>query len=247
MHPKAWMMAFGLALGLLNQPVIAGPFEDGVAADERGDYGAALKIWQELAGREHAAGLYRLALAYAEGRGVPRDDAKAAFWYNRAAGRGYMQAQSALARAYDDGKGVKRNQMHAMKWYRRAGQQGDVASQVALGLIYDTGRGVPQNDWQAVKWYSLAAQKGNATAQNNLGLLYAQGRGLPQDFEQAYLWLSLAAELGHMSAAESRDEVAESMTQGQIDQARERVRNWLLVQEQEKKARCRVAQLETCE
>src|SRR5262245_13158867 len=124
MHPKAWMVAFGLALGLLVQPSIAGRFEDGVAADDRGDYRAALQVWQELAAQDHAVALYRLALAHAEGRGVPHDDAEAAVWYRRAAGRGYLPAQSALGRIYDEGKGVPQSQSKAMKWYRRAAQQG---------------------------------------------------------------------------------------------------------------------------
>jgi TPR repeat protein len=247
MHPKVWMVAFGLALGLLTQPSTAGRFEDGVAADDRGDYAVALQIWQELAAQDQAAALYRIALAHAEGRGVPRDDTQAAVWYRRAAGRGYVPAQSALGRIYDEGKGVASNQSKAMKWYRRAAQQGDIAAQLALGLIYDSGRGVPQNDWQAVKWYGLAAEKGNATAQNNLGLLYARGTGVAQDYGQAYLWLSLAAELGHVSAAKSRDAIAANMTPGQIDQARDLGRNWLLAKQLEKKARCRIAKIEECE
>lgn len=247
MHLKIWMVAFGLALGLLVQPLTAGTLEDGDAADKRGDYKAALQIWQELAAQDKPVALYRLALAHSEARGVPRDEAKAVFWYERAAGRGYRPAQSALGRIYDEGKGVRRNQSKAMKWYRRAAQQGDVASQLTLGLIYDTGRGVPQNDFQAVQWYGLAAENGNATAQNNLGLIYARGRGVPQDYNQAYLWLSVAAELGYGDAAKNRDAVAGNMTQAQIDQARELVRNWLLAKRLEKKARCQVAKLEKCD
>lgn len=247
MHPRLWVVAFGLALGLLTQPSTAGRFEDGVAADSRGDYRAALQIWQELAAQDHPAALYRLALAHAEGLGVPRDDAEAAAWYRRAAGHGNVPAQSALGRIYDEGKGVPRSQSKAMKWYLRAAQQGDIAAQLALGLIYDTGRGVPQNDWQAVKWYGLAAERGNVMAQNNLGLVYAQGRGIAQNYGQAYLWLSLAAELGHASAAKSRDAAAANMTPGQIDQARELARTWLQVKQLDKDAKCRVAKIEPCD
>ena len=246
MRPKTWMVAFGLALGLIIQPASAGRFEDGVAADDRGDYRAALQIWQELAREDHAAALYRLALAYSEGRGVPRDDAQAAVWYNRAASHGYVPARSALGRIYDEGKGVPKSPSKAMKWYRNAAQRGDIASQLALGLIYDSGRGVPQNDWQAVKWYGLAAEKGDATAQNNLGLIYAQGRGVAQDYGKAYLWLSLAAELGHVSAAKSRDAIAANMTPAQIDQTRELVRTWLQARQLAKKANCQVAKIEKC-
>lgn len=243
MHPKIWMVSFGLALGLLTQPASAGRFEDGVAADDRGDYRAALQIWQELAREDHAEALYRLALAHSQGRGVPRDDAQAALWYRRAAVHGYVPARSALGRIYDEGKGVPRSPSKAMKWYRLAAQRGDIAAQLALGLIYDTGRGVPQNDWQAVKWYGFAAEKGNATAQNNLGLIYARGRGVAQDYGQAYLWLSLAAELGHVSAAKSRDAIAQNMTPGEIEQTRELVRTWLQARQLAKKAKCQVAKM----
>jgi TPR repeat protein len=245
-HPT-WIVAFGMALWLISQPSTAGSFEDGVAADTRGDYRAALQIWRELAAEDRPEAVYRLALAYTQGRGVPRDDKEAVIWYDRAAGRGYVPAQLALGRIYDEGKGVRRNQSKAMKWYRRAAQQGDIEAQLALGLIYDTGRGVPQNDWQAAKWYGLAAEKGNAIAQNNLGLIYARGSGLAKDFEQAYLWLSLAAELGHVSAAKSRDAIAANLTAGQIDQARELVRNWLQAKRLERKARCQIAKVEKCD
>lgn len=247
MRQKIWMVAFALGFGLLTRTSIAGSFEDGMAADERGDYQAALLIWHELAAQDHAAALYRIALVYAEGRGVQRDDAQALVWYRRAAGRGYVPAKSALGRVYDEGKGVPRSQSKAMKWYGYAAQQGDISAQLALGLIYDSGRGVPQNDWQAVKWYGLAAEKGDVTAQNNLGLVYARGRGVAQDYGQAYLWLSLAAELGNASAAKSRDTIAASMTPGQIDQARELARNWLMAKRLDKAARCRVAKTEGCD
>ncbi len=59
----------------------AGPLEDGEAALERGDYAAAMRLWLPLAEQGDAGAQALVGAMYSEGKGVPHDDAKAAFWY----------------------------------------------------------------------------------------------------------------------------------------------------------------------
>ena len=52
---------------------------------EAGDFQTALKEWKPLADQGHAGAQYNLGLMYADGRGVPEDDAEAAGWLRLAA------------------------------------------------------------------------------------------------------------------------------------------------------------------
>ena len=60
----------------LAAPVAAGPFEDGNAAYERGDYTNALRLLRPLAYQGVARAQYNLGVMYDEGQGVPQDYAR---------------------------------------------------------------------------------------------------------------------------------------------------------------------------
>ena len=129
MRVRSWLAIYALAQCLLIAPSVAGEFEDGLSAWKGGDYAAALRLWRPLADQDHAAAEYNLALMYANGQGVPQDDAEAIKWYRRAAGHGYAPAQLAIGVSYDEGRGLPQSHSKAMKWYRIAAQQGDVTAQ----------------------------------------------------------------------------------------------------------------------
>ena len=98
---------------------------------------------------------------YAEGRGVPQDDAEAARWYLGAAEGhrrpgGAPQVQVKLGEIYNFGRGVTQDYVEAARWYRLAAAKGHPAAQFNLGLMYDDGRGVPQDDVSAHMWLNLA-------------------------------------------------------------------------------------------
>ncbi|MEQ1522438.1 MAG: sel1 repeat family protein, partial [Aestuariivirga sp.] len=72
---------FGLAVLLMCQPALAGPYEDAAAAYMRRSYTEALQLWLPLAEQGNAAAQYNLGAMYENGQGVPRDNAKAEMWY----------------------------------------------------------------------------------------------------------------------------------------------------------------------
>src|SRR5262245_35057636 len=82
---------------------------------------------------------YQLALKYARGTGVARDDAMAAGLFRKAAEQGHGAAQEALAFAYHVGRGVEKNEAEALKWVRKAAEQGRAGAQHSLGFSYFTG------------------------------------------------------------------------------------------------------------
>ena len=65
----------------------------GLEAHRRGDYLTAFRAWRPLAERGHAVSQYNLGRMYAEGIGVPEDNAEAVYWLRKAAEQGYADAQ----------------------------------------------------------------------------------------------------------------------------------------------------------
>ena len=86
---KLLLVLFVCAAG----PAVAGPFEDGVVAAQKGDYATAMKIWKTLAENGDGRAQYRLGWIYYQGKGIPRDYMEAARWYELSAARGFAEAQ----------------------------------------------------------------------------------------------------------------------------------------------------------
>ena len=156
---EAVLVALVVAVGLVG-PVAAGPFEDGLAAAESGDYATALRLWRPLADQGNAGAQYNLGFMYDNGRGVPQDYAEAVRWYRLAAEQGNASAQYNLGILYDFGGGVPIDDQEAVKWYRRAANQGYVSAQAILGIMYEEGEGVPQDYVLSHMWSNLSAGLG---------------------------------------------------------------------------------------
>jgi TPR repeat protein len=74
---------------LLGAPVaFAGPWEDGMAAYNRGDYVPAMRVFRTLAEQGNAKAQNVLGVMFRKGEGVPKDPARAHMWFSFAAKRG---------------------------------------------------------------------------------------------------------------------------------------------------------------
>jgi len=69
--------------------------------------------------------LHTLGVNHELGRGVERDYAAAAHWYEQAARQGYADSQHDLAKLYEDGRGVARDHARAYAWYSLAARRGN--------------------------------------------------------------------------------------------------------------------------
>ena len=67
---------------------------------------------------------------YANGEGVPQDDAEAVRWYRLAAEQGNAGAQLNLGAMYSNGEGVPQDDAEAVRWYRLAAEQGNAGAQL---------------------------------------------------------------------------------------------------------------------
>jgi uncharacterized protein len=197
-HRYAFPLA---AFFALQQPfaVIAG-LEEGIAAFSSGDYALAFREFQPLAEQGNARAQGNLGVMYQNGKGVPKDEKRAFFWYLKAAEQGIARAQADLGFLYANGNGVAQDYQQAVVWYRKAAEQGYAEAQFNLGVMYDVGNGVPKDEQQAIVWYRKAAEQDYARAQFNLGDMYQNGNGVPKDEQQAIVWYRRAAEKGNASA-----------------------------------------------
>ena len=150
---------------LLLSPISWGAdIDQGQAAYDSGDYQTAITEWQPLAEAGHAAGQFGMALLYANGFGVPLDDAQALRWYQLAAEQNHADAQCNIAIMYANGWGVPQSDAEAFKWYGLAADQGVTAAQIAVAKMYSGGYGAAQDNVQALKWFGIASEMGDYNA-----------------------------------------------------------------------------------
>ena len=156
----------GVALaGLIVAPfALSGPFEDGIAAYDAGDYPVALRLFLDAGGSPFAQAM--IGHIYGEGLGVPRDQARSIYWYRLAADQGHAIAQYNLGVIHEKGLGVSRDYVAAVFWYRLAAEQGRAIAQSNLGLMYLNGQGVRTDFVQGFAWNSIAAGQGDAYAES---------------------------------------------------------------------------------
>ena len=195
-------------------------FQQALEAFEIGDYATALDKWGQEAKRGDVDAQFNLGSMYAKGLGVVRNDVVAAKWYKLAAEQGFARAQANLGDMYAEGRGVPQNFAEAVKWYELSVKEEIPEAQTGLALMCAFGKGTPQNDVKALRLLRLAAEKkGYPPAQFNLGWMYANGKGVKLDNGLAYMWYSLAAAQGYEGAIESRNKVADSITDKQLAEA----------------------------
>jgi len=150
-------------------PVAAGPFEDAVAARDRGDYATALRLLRPLADHGEAPAQRYLGAMIQNGKGVRQDTAEAEKWYRKAADQGDALAQRYLGASFLrlilNGDGAPLNYAEAVKWLRLAANQGEPAAQALLGLMYTKGNmGVLQDYVLGYMWFNLAAAQNEENA-----------------------------------------------------------------------------------
>jgi TPR repeat protein len=84
------------ALLLGNAHALAGPWEDGMVAYNRGDYVPAMRLFRPLAEAGNPKAQNQIGLMYRKGEGIPRSPARAFMWFSLAAKRGDAKAKAEL-------------------------------------------------------------------------------------------------------------------------------------------------------
>jgi hypothetical protein len=117
---RATLMA-SLMLVLRAEAAVAGPYEDGVAAANRGDYATAYRLWRPLADEGNDPDAQnQIGVMYDSGQGVSQNYAEAMKWYRLAADQGNPNAQNNLGHMYRNGEGAPQDYVQAHMWFNLA-------------------------------------------------------------------------------------------------------------------------------
>lgn len=149
-------------------------------------------------------------MAYYNGNGIDKNEAKAATWFFKS-----MQGKNAEAE--------KMFYSFYSKDLEKFAKKGDNKAQYEVGMAYYNGNGIDKNEAKAATWFLKAMQGGNdeakkmfysyynpelaklanngdAEAQYQLGLCYYNGSGIVQDPEIAGTWFYKAKNNGNVEA-----------------------------------------------
>lgn len=105
---------------------------------------------------------------YLLGRGVPKSDTKAFYYFSEGAREDDPFAENELAYMYAAGKGTTRDYEKALYYYQRAADHGLASAQYNLGLMYWNGMGTEPNRSLATQWFRRSAAHGFLPAKKAL-------------------------------------------------------------------------------
>jgi hypothetical protein len=181
--------------------------EHGLGKGQKIDLVEAARLYKRAADAGHPLAGACLAVCYAEGTGVKKDEAQArklgraaVAAVRGAAEKGSALAQCLLGSMHYFGLGVEKDAKEAVRWFRKAAQQGNARGQAILGWMHQTGLGVEKDDNEAVRWYRKAADQGDEYGQYYLGWVHEFGLGVEKDLSEARKWYRKAADQGQDDA-----------------------------------------------
>jgi localization factor PodJL len=167
-----------------------------------------------------------LALRYAEGRGVEKDDGKALSLVTKAAQQGLVMAQYRLGAMYERGIGVPKDLLQARGWYERAAKGGNRKAMHNLAVLFADGVGIGQNFQQAAQWFRQGAEHGLSDSQYNLAVLLERGMGADKNLSEAAKWYAIAASQGDAGAAEKLEGLKKVLSASDVAMALEAARQF---------------------
>lgn len=144
----------GILSALLS--VFAGPAlsdtAKGIAAYRKGNYQIAMQELEKAAASGDEQAYFNLGVAYAEGKAVPQDFAKAVEFYRKGAEGGSVLAAFNFAQSYRKGQGIEQDYAAAAKWYEFGAKRGDFRASNEFGLLYVEGKGVERDLIEGFAW-----------------------------------------------------------------------------------------------
>ncbi len=196
----------------------------GAVLIDRGASRDGLQLLQKAVDSGSSEGAQQLALAYAEGRGVPRDDGRALELLQKAASAGLHRAQLNLGTLYFRGQGTPRDLIQARFWLEKAASDNDPYALYALARAMDDSQGAAQYDpVRAADLYRRAAEKGHPLAALRYGLALYDGNGVKRDLEAGQRWVLYANASGAPEAALALGDIAVRRPAGRDKAANDKV------------------------
>ncbi|WP_110687674.1 tetratricopeptide repeat protein [Salinicola aestuarinus] len=191
---------------------------------EEKDFEKAFEFFKKSYEQGFFEGAYYLGVMYKNGFGVDKDFDQYIRYMTEAGNAGYLPAQKKLLAVYlfsREGKALS-DDKKAAYWLKKAADLGDEDSMYNLSGFYLDGRGVEQNDDLAFHWIMQAVERDDILSFERAGDFYSQGIGTEQDWVRAYMMY----DLGGTASSGKKAELAEQMTQEQINEAISLSRQW---------------------
>jgi localization factor PodJL len=173
-----------------------------------------------------AVAQFIVAGRYLDGKPVPQDFAKAAYWYREAAARGLAPAQYRVASLFERGKGVAQDMATALLWYERAAAAGNIKAMHNAAVIAAGGKLGKPDYTRAFKWFSAAAAHGLKDSQFNLAVLYDRGLGTGPDPAEALFWYALAGRQNDADARKRAEAMMAALQPAAAAEMRRRIGAW---------------------
>lgn len=133
------------------------------------DLSKAADWFKKGAEKGSAKSKLNLALAIANGRGVPKDEKAGLELLDETAASGLPEAVYAQGETYYFGQfGRNVDMARAFPLILSAAKAGNRDAQNTVGMMYRDGLGTEKNEEEALKWLESAAKRGHLKAQSNL-------------------------------------------------------------------------------
>lgn len=147
-------------------------------AGEAQNYEKAIALFQSAADKNNADGEYYMGVAYLNGLGVPKDDAKAAAWFRRGADHDHEVAQYWFGEMLSKGRGgLTADWNAALPYFVKAARRAVTNAFIEIGTMYNYGfGGLPVDYEKSASCFRVAARFGSQIAQYNVGLLVYDGK-----------------------------------------------------------------------
>ncbi|HET7535530.1 MAG TPA: tetratricopeptide repeat protein [Candidatus Didemnitutus sp.] len=142
---------------------------------------AALTRLRELANGGDGDCQLLLGQTYKAGQIVPKDDFKAAEWFQKSAALGNIPAKMELADALANGRGVAEDLEESAKWIISAADDGEPEAILGAAEIYRTGKGVKQDFAAAIKYYKILIEKNDPRARYQYAGMQFNGEGMSKN------------------------------------------------------------------
>jgi exopolysaccharide production negative regulator len=182
-------------------------FRSGTQALRQGRTDQAVLELEYAAQQGIPGALWKLGRMYADGDGVPMNQARAYEYFRRLTGlvsddssdrpnAGYLaKAFVALGQYHLDGipGTLQPDPTVAREMFRYAASYfADPEAQYQLGRLYLLGKGAPKDPIQAARWFRLSANKGEHRAQAVLGSMLFRGEEVSRQAALGLFWLIVA-------------------------------------------------------
>ncbi len=160
----------------------------------------ATAAYRKAADKGSTTAMVELGVIYANGSGVPKDEAQARRLFEKAAQAGNPRGAINLAVLSEQSGGKPMDPVQKRQLLAKAAEGSSPEAQYQFGLMMQDGAGGPKDDAGARAMFEKAAAQNHPGALERAGAFALSGRGGPKDSDAGKAYLQRASALGNEDA-----------------------------------------------